>query len=87
MLFSSSRGQISSIFFVVVLIFTVGILLYTFSPTINDLRVSQINNFTDDTPILERFIFYALMPGIWLLWILLSLFAVVYTVESARGVL
>lgn len=78
----SSRGQVSLPIFVLFAVLVAGYILSIFSPTINEVRINQLAA-TPDADILAKLILYALMPIMWGVYIILSIFAVIWASNSA----
>jgi len=82
----NKKGQVSAVFSAFVVIILTGVMLTIFMPTIDDFRIEQIENL-EEGAILEKLLLFALKPLIWGMYIFLSIFAMVFTVNSAQGVI
>jgi flagellar basal body-associated protein FliL len=86
----NKKGQISFILYIFIVVIIGGVMLYVFSPTINDLRKDTLNEYNTDFPNgkpLEKLVLYVLMPLLWIGWILLSGVLLAVAVRSSEGIL
>lgn len=84
---NSKKGQISVVASALFFILISGILLFLFSPTINDFRVAAINDATSATGDNTLYLLglYAFMPILWVIYVFLSCILVFVAVSGARG--
>jgi hypothetical protein len=83
------KGQISFVFYTIVVVILAGILLNVFSPTINEYRlerISEIDNYPDQNPIFMKIFLYGLFPLMWALYLLLSVIALTFSVRGGAGI-
>lgn len=76
------KAQVSMPIFVLFAVLVTGYILSIFSPTINDVRVNQLAQ-TPDDEIIQKLILYILMPLMWTVYVILSIFAVIFATTSA----
>ncbi len=76
------RGQISMPLFVLFGVIVAGYILSIFSPVIDDVRITQLAR-TGNDEVIQKLILYLLMPIIWGVYILFSIFAVIWATQSA----
>jgi hypothetical protein len=80
----NKKAQLGNVVFVIVAVILSGFLLYIFYPQIEDVRLRQLIE-TDNSRVIDKIILYSLHPLLWIMWIVLSLFAIVFTVNSSSG--
>ena len=78
----NSRGQVSLPIFVLFAVLVCGFILSIFAPTINEVRLERLAA-TPDAEIIQKLILYSLMPLIWAVYVVFSIFAVIWASNSA----
>jgi uncharacterized membrane protein len=80
-------GQLHLLFSALFFITVTGIILFVFSPTINEFRLERINdtNNDDGSNTLLLLALYALMPGLWFFYVILSMILIILIVGASRG--
>jgi hypothetical protein len=86
-MFSNSKGQISVFFYSLFFIVIVGLIMGAFSPIINDFRIELINDYSYDEKenALFLLVLYALMPTLWIIYIVLSAILLIVIVAQSRS--
>lgn len=87
MVFKGKKANIGLVASALLFIVIIGLLLNAFSPTINDLRIEQINeiNLSGEENTLLLLFLYALMPLLWVIYVFLSAVLIFLSVNVARG--
>jgi hypothetical protein len=78
----NKTAQISLPIFILFSVLVSGYILSIFSPTINQVRLDQLA-LTADVDVFEKLILYSLMPLIWGVYVVFSVFAVIWASNSA----
>jgi uncharacterized BrkB/YihY/UPF0761 family membrane protein len=78
----TKKAQISLPIFILFAVLVTGYILSIFSPTINQVRLDQLSA-TPDADIFEKLILYSLMPLLWGVYVVFSIFAVIWASNSA----
>jgi hypothetical protein len=86
----NKKGQVSFILYLMIVVIVSGIMLFVFSPTVNEFRTALLDQYNDDFPNgkpLEKLILYALMPLLWIAWIIFSAVLLALGVRNSQGIL
>jgi hypothetical protein len=84
----TKKGQISFVFYTLLIVIIAGFLLSAFSDTINEFRlerIAEIDQFPDQNPIFMKIFLYGLFPIIWALYLFLSIIAIAVAVSQGAG--
>jgi uncharacterized BrkB/YihY/UPF0761 family membrane protein len=82
----NKKGNVGFVFIVLFGIIISGFLLSVLSPTLNEFRVDLINDMAehpDTSNILLKVIVYGLIPYVWFMYIILSIFFLIFAVNGA----
>lgn len=82
----NKKGTVGLVFITLAGIIISGFILSVTSPIINDLRVDMIESMEqhpETSNILMRLIAYVLMPYMWFMYIALSIFFLIFAVNTA----
>lgn len=82
----NKKGNVAFVFITIFTIILTGFLLNTFSDTINEFRTDLINDmalYPETSNILMKVIVYGLIPYMWLMYIILSIFVLIFAVNTA----
>lgn len=80
----NKKGNVGLVFSTIAIIVITGFFLSVFAPTIDEFRVDLINSFAEhpeSTNILLELIVYGIIPYMWLIYILLSVFFIIFVVN------
>lgn len=86
----NKKGQVSFILYLLIVVIVSGVLLYVFSPTINEFRSELLDKYNDEFPNgkpLEKLVLYSLMPLLWIGWIIFSAVLLAVGVRTSQGIL
>ena len=86
----NKKAQASFVLTALIIVVVMGVVLYTFSPAINDIRTDALQELNTNNPTgqpLEKIILTALMPLLWLIYIIFGGIALVVSVRQSQGIL
>jgi hypothetical protein len=84
----SKKGQLGGAVYLLLVIVMAGVMLSVFNSTINEFRLERINtidNYPDQANTFTKIFLYALMPMIWISYILLSIFVLFIGIRQLQG--
>lgn len=82
------KAQLGGAVYLLLVIVLAGVMLSVFNSTINDFRLERINeidNFPQQANTFSKIFLYALMPMIWISYILLSVFVLFIGIRQLQG--
>jgi len=85
MKFSNSKAQAGNVLIAVFLVLLVGLILYSFSPVIDDLRQEAINDLNSESNVLYEIFLYSMMPVVWFLYLFVSVVWIAITSQASGG--
>jgi ABC-type multidrug transport system permease subunit len=84
----SNKAQLGGAVYLLLVIVLTGVMLAVFAPTINDFRLERINeidNYPDQANTFSKIFLYALMPLMWISYIILSVFVLFVGIRQLQG--